>query len=128
MESTRTIITADDDPQVRLALRTRLTAIGYNVVEACDGLGAIAKCRELNVFALILDHDMPLGQGRDIAANIRKYTKAPIIFHSGQDRESFRAVVLKTPNTYFLPKPLDSSRLVELLESLANQPVHAASH
>ncbi len=117
----KTILTADDDAQVRLALRTRLTAEGCNVIEASDGLGAIAKCRAGGVDALILDHQMPLGEGGEIVRNLRTFTRAPIIFLSGMNRDDFRDIVHNTPDTYFLPKPVDYSRLNHLLCSLLEE-------
>lgn len=124
----RTVLVADDDPQVRAAFQIRLGALGYKIVQAPDGLAAISKCRLCNVDALILDHDMPLGSGRDIANNIRRLTNAPIIFVSGQDREKFRETVMRVPDVYYLPKPVEMDRLTELLGSLtaSKQPTNAA--
>ena len=116
--TTRTVLIADDDPQVRQALRVRLEAMGYRVLECFDGLGAIAKGHDQRVDAIILDHEMPLGEGRDIATSIRAFTDAPIIFLSGHDREEFREIVTRLPEAYYLPKPLEEGRLQTLLESV----------
>jgi DNA-binding response OmpR family regulator len=121
----QTILVADDDPQVRQALRTRLAAHGYRVVECRDGLGAIAKCNHVPVDVIILDHEMPLGEGRTVAHNIRENSTAPIIFLSGHERESFRNIVMQLPNTYFLSKPLDDGKLQALLGSLTSNPPRA---
>jgi DNA-binding response OmpR family regulator len=117
------VLVADDDPEVRSALRTRLTAWGYRVIECHDGLGTIVKTNGLRLDAIILDHEMPLGEGRSIAEWLRKQTDAPIIFLSGHSGDEFREILLRIPETYYLPKPLDSTRLWDLLESL--QPVFA---
>jgi len=118
----RTVLVADDDAQLRTALRARLSAWGYRVIESGDGLGAIAKANGLRLDAIILDHEMPLGKGLAIVECLRKETDAPIIFLSGHPGDDFRETLLRVPATYYLPKPLESIRLRDLLESLQPEP------
>lgn len=113
-----TILIADDDRDWVRALRTRLLSRGYNVLECPDGLSAISRSRQCAVDALVLDQEMPLGDGRTIAYNIRLHTDAPIIFLSGHARDEFRETVMRIPDTYYLSKPLDDAKLFDLLESL----------
>ena len=113
----RKILIADDDRTLRSALRARLSAWGYIVHEASDGLGVTAQAAVEDVAAIILDHEMPNGNGQDIARLIRKECAAPIIFLSGHDREEFRQTVYALPDVYFLSKPLNAPRLRELLET-----------
>jgi len=112
------VLIADDDAQVRRALRLRLAACGCRVIECADGLAAIARSRSHRVDAMILDHEMPLGQGQTIAANIRQYSDSPIIFLSGHPRRQFADTVMRLRDTYYLPKPLDGDRLLQLLRTL----------
>lgn len=113
-----TILIADDNPHMRVAMRKRLTAFGYDVVEAPDGLGVLSQCPKGWVDLVILDHEMPNGDGRSVARVIRNETDIPIIFVSGHDRHEFHSIVMDLPNVYFLPKPLDDEKLRELLASL----------
>lgn len=116
----RTVLIADDDPDLRLALRLRLQALGYDVLECHDGLGALAKCRAWDVDAVILDQQMPAGDGRTVASRLRRVCDVPIIFLSGRDSEEFRATVTRLPDTYYLPKPLDDARFGALLRSIVS--------
>jgi DNA-binding response OmpR family regulator len=111
------ILVADDDRGMRSALKTRLTAWGYTVLEAPDGLGVIRQVIADGIDAIILDHGMPNGNGRSVARMIRRECEAPIIFLSGHDRESFRDTVYALSDAYYLPKPLEPDRLKELLKS-----------
>jgi len=113
-----TILIADDDRSVRAALRKRLAANGYRVLETSDGLGVIAQCLKEPVDAILLDHEMPNGDGRSIAPLIRKECDVPIVFVSGHPREEFRATVMRLPDVYFLPKPFDAAKLLDLLASV----------
>ncbi len=118
------ILIADDDRQIRKALRARLTEWGYGIVESSDGLGVISQTTREGVDAVILDHEMPLGNGRDIARVIRGETVVPIVFLSGHEREDFHDAVHTLPNVYFLSKPLEADRLERLLQSCVGK-VHA---
>lgn len=113
-----TVLIADDDALLRRALRRRLAMLGYSAVECADGLAAIAKCRDQRFDAIILDHDMPLGEGMAIVGNIRQYSDTPVVFLSGHPQREFAEVVRRVPETYYLPKPLDSERLKQLLQAL----------
>ena len=121
-----TVLVADDDHGVRSALRKRLTVNGYHVLESPDGLGVIAQCLRAPIDAIILDHEMPNGDGLSIAPLIRKESDVPIVFVSGHPREEFRAVVMRLPEVYFLPKPFDASKLLSLLSTLVQPPPYAA--
>ncbi len=112
------ILVADDDCHIRSALKTRLDAWGYRIVEAHDGLGVIALASRENVAAMILDHEMPNGNGRTVVNMIRKECDAPIIFLSGHDRESFGRITFALPDIYYMRKPLDAAHLQNLLFDL----------
>ncbi len=114
----QTILVADDDRHVRTALRKRLSALGYRVRESADGLGVLSECPRGELDAIILDQDMPNGDGQAIARVVRRESDVPIVFLSGCDRESFRQIVTQLPDLYFLPKPLETGKLADLLESL----------
>ena len=114
----RKILIADDDRHIRMALRVRLQSWGFRVVESTDGLGVIDLAVREGVDAMVLDHEMPNGDGRTVARMIRKECDAPIIFLSGHEKEAFRDIVTSTPDVYFLPKPLDQVQLRALLEEL----------
>jgi len=120
------ILIADDDRGLRSALRTRLSAWGYSVVESPDGLGVVAACLKERPAAIILDHEMPNGDGRSIAHLIRNECDAPIVFLSGHSREEFRSTVMRLPDVYYLAKPFDEAKLRGLLESLVGKPVAEA--
>lgn len=113
-----TILIADDDHALRAALRVRLKSFGYSVVESADCLSVLNHCPAGWVDAIILDHEMPYGDGQSTARVLRKHTDAPIIFLSGQQAEQFAQIVQEFKDIYYLPKPLDDEKLRTLLESV----------
>ena len=110
------IVIADDDRTFRAALRTRLAANNYHVIECPDGLGALSAARFREVDAFILDQEMPLGEGRAMAERIRACSPAPIVFISGAPADDFRETVTRLASTYYFQKPVDTERLLLLLE------------
>lgn len=117
-----TILVADDDCDVRRAVRAKLRWRNYSVIEAASGSAVLDKCRAGPIDAYILDHELPAGNGRDIARELRRVCDVPIIFLSGHDREQFRSITHDLPDVYFLAKPLDGDRLLALLEELLESP------
>lgn len=118
MPKKRTVLIADDEREIRRALRMRLARHNYRVIEATNGLSVLTQYALQPLDAIILDDGMPAACGRDIARIIRKECDVPIVFLTGRDRERFREIVMQTPDTYYLPKPLDADRLLLLLGSL----------
>ena len=114
------ILVVDDDCTMRSVLRTRLTAWGYEVAEASDGLAVLCHCHVGWSGIVILDQEMPNANGRSVAREVRRRCDAPIIFLSGHCEDDFRAITLELPNVYFLHKPLDDEKLAALLASLTD--------
>jgi two-component system OmpR family response regulator len=116
-----TILIADDDAGIRLGLRKRLRSAGCEVVEAKDGLSVLSQCPQGWVDAIVLDYEMPNGNGQDVARILRHETDAPIIFLSGHRKSAFQNICTELSSVYFLPKPLDSKKMIELLNSVIEE-------
>lgn len=111
------VLIADDDRSIRKALKRRLGEWGYGVIECADGLDVIAHAVADDPAAMIIDHEMPNGDGCSVARMIRRESAAPIIFLSGHSRDTFRSIVTDLGDVYYLSKPLDDERLRSLLEA-----------
>jgi len=74
------ILIADDEPLIRLDLKSMLESLGYEVIaEAGDGVSAVEAARTLKPDVAILDIKMPGMDGID-AANILNSEKiAPVV-------------------------------------------------
>ncbi len=67
----KTIMTADDSASVRQMIHFTLKQAGYDVVEAKDGVEALAKLNAAPVNMLITDLNMPNMDGITLIQNIR---------------------------------------------------------
>lgn len=80
----RPLLVADDEPDIRLMLRTVLRTQGWKVEEASSGDEALARCQGGGLFdAVILDQKMPGLSGAETAQRLRAEGYVfPIILYS----------------------------------------------
>lgn len=108
-----TILIVDDDPDVRLAVRTVCELEGFEVVgEAADGNEAIAMVQTLSPQVVVLDYMMPNMNGELAAGVIRAVAPDSRIL-------AFSAIIRSQPpwSDAYLDKN-DIDRLPEALKSL----------
>ena len=80
------VLIAEDEATVRFIAACSLRAAGYKVLEAADGIDALAlvESRENRIDLVITDVVMPRMGGRELAERIRaKRERLPILFMSG---------------------------------------------
>ena len=63
----KTLLIADDDPDLRLLLHTTLEEPAYRILEASDGESALHLVRQERPDAVILDRMMPKLDGLEVA-------------------------------------------------------------
>ena len=93
--SATTVLTVEDNPLVRLDLRTILEDAGFEVCGgARDGLEAIALARETEPDVILLDLGLPRMDGVEAARRILEERPIPIVMLTayGQDELVSRAV------------------------------------
>lgn len=85
------ILIADDDVALLAALKARLEAAGYSVVATQDGYSAIDRAAHLCPDLLILDVNMPAGDGFSVQARMNKIDElanTPVIYLTGSSDET----------------------------------------
>ncbi len=112
-EGQGTVLLVDDDDSVRDVIRTILQAIGYVVLEASHGDGALHIARQYKgpIHLLLTDVVMPLMNGCELverSAPIRPETK--VLFMSGYTDPRSTYNMLKAGKG-FLRKPFTASSL-----------------
>jgi len=82
------VLVADDDPVMRLLMRQMLTQVGLDVIEAEDGVQALASYKHSGPDLVMLDVDMPALDGFAVCREIRRQEvggTVPIIMVTGDD-------------------------------------------
>ncbi len=105
----RTILVADDEDDLREALKTTLESAGYKVVEAADGMTALASYQEHHPDLVLLDLNMPKMHGLEVLKNIRADAAGatiPVTILTAQDdiASVSKATVIGGFHTDYLPK------------------------
>ena len=109
------ILVVDDDPNLRVLLRQMLGLRGFDVVEAEDGLDALAKVEEAQPDVVVLDVMMPDMDGIAVCKRLRHQPNTanlPIIMLSGKvHQEAIEEGLLAGANRY-LRKPIPLADLI----------------
>jgi CheY-like chemotaxis protein len=116
-----TILVVEDEPSVREVVRQILTAIGFRVRVAVDGVSALSALAEpMNAIdGVITDLHMPNMDGIELARKIAvAYPNLGVILASGRLDRAELAAAEDAPFVAQLEKPFTIERLSEALRVL----------
>ena len=112
------ILVADDDPDMRALVASALRRGGYDVVEACNGMEAIAciaptvRTRRDGFDAIVSDVRMPELTGLDLLVALRcSRLETPVILMTAFGDEEVRAEARSLGATAVLDKPFHLDEL-----------------
>ncbi len=112
MHAPRCILIVDDEPNVRLMLRTALESAGYRVLEAPDGLGALAQLRANPCDLILLDLRMPKLDGMETLSRLREgRDTTPVVMLTAHGSIPDAVAAMKLGAIDFLTKPITPAEL-----------------
>lgn len=117
----KTILIADDDNFMRLALRKVLEKDNYTIIEAIDGNEAVAAYNEHYPDCVLLDGIMPNLDGFSACNQIRATKKGksvPILIVSGLSREEIKNDYPHTLATGYISKPIAWEKMLKKISKL----------
>lgn len=106
------VLIIEDEPHMRRFLRASLRANGFQVVEAASAREGLAQAAGRNPEVILLDLGLPDGDGRDVARELRRATRAPIIVLSARGMEHDKVTVLDLGADDYLTKPFGIGELL----------------
>jgi two-component system chemotaxis response regulator CheY len=121
----RTILVVDDDPLIRRLIATTLEDVsGFDLVQAADGIEALARAREESPSIVFLDIDMPRMDGITACAELRakpETSDATIVMLTAatDDRAERRAG--EAGADLFLTKPFSPLDLLRLVDRIGEK-------
>lgn len=111
------ILTVDDSPSLRMAVRIALSGAGYGVTEAGDGVEGLAKANEQRFDLIITDLNMPRMDGLTMIRELRQVPMqagVPIIFLTTESDEDLKGQAKAAGATGWLVKPFNAEQLVKI--------------
>jgi len=111
------ILVADDDRVVLFTLSEGLREAGFEVIEARDGLQALALCQSEVPALALLDVRMPGLDGLELACRLRDETTVPFLFFSAYSDEAFVRQAVEIGALGYLVKPLLVAGVVPMIRT-----------
>lgn len=120
MAPVKPIAIVDDDKAVLSALSSLLRSFGYAVLTFASAEIFLAQADLLGLCCLITDMQMPGGMnGLELqAALAARAISLPVILMSGLLDETIKSRAYESGVIAFMPKPVDSDRLIAYLQPL----------
>lgn len=118
------ILTVDDSPSLRMAIRIALTGAGYTVTEAGDGQEGLMKANAEKFDMIVTDLNMPIMDGLTMIREIRKssmQTGTPIIFLTTESDDAMKQQAKAAGATGWLVKPFVPDQLIKIARKVLGQ-------
>ncbi|MEX2614912.1 MAG: response regulator [Alphaproteobacteria bacterium] len=107
----KTCLVVDDSEPVRIVAREMLENLDLNVLEAADGLSALAICGEAMPDAILLDRNMPVMNGIEFLHALRTRDggdRPVVIICTGEINVNLIQEAISAGADEYVLKPFDS--------------------
>lgn len=111
------VLVVDDSPTTRAVLRNVLTAAGFVVLTASDGIDALERLRSQTVNVVVSDVEMPRLNGFDLTRQIKSKYRLPVILVTGREKEEHRREGLEAgADAYVVKSTFEDQGLLEIVQ------------
>lgn len=119
------IFIIDDDEDSAFNLLTYLKQLGYQVTHASDGISALVKLEQAAPDVIILDFEMPGGDGSTVYDRLRDNpvsAETPILLISGHPPEKIQAKFAEkgqaTKKIWIMSKPYEFEKVEQAIRGV----------
>lgn len=113
------LLLVEDEPRLAARLRTELSALGYAVDVAADGIDAEFQGLQVDYDLVVLDLGLPGRPGLDVLANWRAQgLRTPVLVLTARDGWQERVAGLKAGADDYLGKPFHVEELAARLQAV----------
>lgn len=116
-----TILIADDMPDILNVLSSRLRALGYQVLEARDGMEALNHAKANQPDLVVLDVMMPELNGYQVCRRLKndsQLSHIPVILLTAKDTEADKFWGAEVGADLYLTKPIEPGAVVIHIQEL----------
>jgi len=119
----KTILVADDDPEVTTSLTSYLKNLGYNALAVADGEAAMKTIEKSRPDLVILDIAMPKASGIVVTRQMRAHAdlglrEIPVIMLTARSDSRHEAYSEEAGANTFVPKPVTMAELASKIREL----------
>lgn len=114
----RTVLLADDDPDILELLRLFLQRENLKVLEALNGIEAWSFIREQRVDLAVIDIMMPELDGIQLLKLLRTDYKIPVIIISAKNEDSDKILGLQLGADDFIAKPFNPLEVMARIQAM----------
>jgi len=117
----KTIMTVDDSASVRLMVKFTLSELGFEIIEAINGIDALQKLEKKQAHMLITDVNMPEVDGISLVRKVREnplYRFIPIIILTTESREGKKREGKQAGATGWIVKPFRPEQLIAVVKKV----------
>lgn len=119
-----TILLVEDEDTVRRMMKNILEAQGYTVLEAADGLSAVALGERHRgpIHLLVTDLVMPHLSGREVADRLRAQGRVSrVLFMSGYTEDAIAIQGVESSSADFLQKPFAITAMIQKVREILDR-------
>ncbi|PFG44003.1 DNA-binding response OmpR family regulator [Isoptericola jiangsuensis] len=121
-----TVLVVEDEPAIATAIAQRLSAEGWRVEVARDGLSGVDAAARLRPDAVVLDVMLPGIDGLEVCRRIQADHPTPILMLTARDDETDMIIGLGVGADDYMTKPFSMRELVARVKALLRRVERAA--
>ncbi len=121
-DNTRTILIADDSSIMQNFIEKYINN-SYQIIKASDGKETINALENNDIYALLLDLNMPNVNGFEVLEYMKDnnlFTSIPVVIITGDDTEETIKKAFTYPIVDVLNKPFNDGNITRVLDSIKN--------
>jgi DNA-binding response OmpR family regulator len=112
------LLLVDDDVELCEILTEYLTAEGFDVESAHDGMRGLERARSGEHAIVILDLLLPGMRGLDVLRQLRAHSQVPVLILTARGEDVDRILGLELGADDYLPKPFNSRELMARMRAI----------
>ena len=115
------LLVVDEEEKIREVLKEYANLEGYEVVEAKDGMEAIAVCKEQSFDLIIMDVMMPRLDGFSACKEIKKFSDTPVLILSARGEEYDKLFGFEIGADDYVVKPFSPKEVMARVKAIINR-------
>jgi DNA-binding response OmpR family regulator len=119
MPMSNKVLVIDDEPEITEIIQAFLSNAGYKVEIENSPVEGFAKAKTYNPDVILLDIMMPVMDGYEVCAQLKKDPQTshiPVLFLTGKDAKDDAGMSFHAGGDLFIKKPFSCERLLNMVK------------